>query len=242
LQTPDTLLFDANYLKIIYMKKLLIMGILVMGISLLPTHETKADGIAEVIKAAVVKVIKAVDLQIQRQQNKVIWLQNAQKTLENTMSKLKLDEISDWVEKQRELYQQYYDELSQVKAAITYYQRIRDITQKQIRLMEEYKRAWNLFRQDDHFTLDELDYMAKVYAGILEESAKNIDQIVLVTKSLTTKMSDAQRLEIINAAADRVDANYYDLIRFNGQNQLLSMQRAKDQQDIDATRKLYGLY
>ena len=46
--------------------------------------------IATIIKAAVKKVIKAVDLQIQRFQNKTIWLQNVQKSLENAMSKTKL--------------------------------------------------------------------------------------------------------------------------------------------------------
>ena len=46
-------------------------------------------------------MIIAVDLQVQRIQNKTIWLQNAQKTLENEMSKLKLDEITDWVQKNK---------------------------------------------------------------------------------------------------------------------------------------------
>lgn len=197
--------------------------------------------IAEVIKGAVKKVIKAIDLQIQRQQNKVIWLQNAQKTLENTMSKLKLDEISDWVEKQRTLYKDYYEELSKVKAIISYYHRIRDISQRQIQLVEAYHKAWNLFRQDKHFTSDELNYMGKVYSGILDESDKNIDQIFLVINSFQTQMSDAKRLEIINAAADQVDANYYELTRFNQQNIMLSLQRAKAYNDVEVVKKLYGL-
>jgi len=222
------------------MKKILIVVALLIGVSLLPSQQAHAQ-VAEIIKAAVVKAIKAIDLQIQRQQNKVIWLQNAQKTLENTMSKLKLKEITGWVEKQRTLYEQYYDELAKVKSVITYYQRIRDISQKQKRLIEEYKRAWHLLRQDVHFTRSELAYMEKVYAGILEESVKNMDQILLVTQSLTTQMSDAKRLEIIHAAADRVEANYEDLSQFNAQNQLLSLQRANDQHDIDVTRNLYGL-
>jgi len=83
------------------MKKLFIVFVLVGLESIAPTRSAQAQiPIAEIIKAAVKKVIKAVDLQIQRNQNKVIWLQNAQKTLENTMSKLKLDEITDWVDKQ----------------------------------------------------------------------------------------------------------------------------------------------
>ncbi len=154
------------------------------------------DPITFIIKEGIVKVIKAVDLKIQRLQNKTIWLQNAQKTLENSMSKLKLDEISGWVEKQRTLYEDYYEELYKVKATISYYQRVKDISQKQARLVEEYKRAWSLFKQDKHFNPKELDYMATVYSGILDETANNIDQIFLVINSFTTQMTDSKRLEL----------------------------------------------
>ena len=34
-------------------------------------------------------------------QNKTIWLQNAQKVIENQMSKTKLTEISGWTEQQK---------------------------------------------------------------------------------------------------------------------------------------------
>lgn len=224
------------------MKKLLvILGFVVMG-TIAPVQSTQAQApILEIIKAGVVKVIKAVDLQVQRQQNKVIWLQNAQKTLENATSQLELGEISGWVEKQHTLYQDYYEELYQVKTTVSDYQRIRDISQKQIRLMEEYQRAWRLFQQDKHFSPDELNYMAKVYSGILEESARNIDQIFLIVHAFSTQMSDAKRLELIHIAADQVDINYDDLRMFNRQNILLSFQRAKAQQDVEEIRKLYDL-
>jgi predicted transcriptional regulator YheO len=211
-----------------------------LSFTAMPTQQAHA-GIYEIIKAAVVKVIKAVDLKIQRLQNKTVWLQNAQKTLENTLSKLKLDEISDWTEKQKEQYRKYYEELAKVKAIISYYQRIRDITQKQVRLVEEYRRAWGLVRQDRHFTADEIKYMALVYSGILEESLKSIDQISLIVKSFTTTMSDAKRLELINDAADQVDTSYSDLVQFNRQNMLLSLQRAKTAHEVQAVKKLYGL-
>ncbi|MCH5688762.1 conjugal transfer protein TraI [Niabella sp. W65] len=200
-----------------------------------PTQQSHAV-VWVVVKAAVKKVIKAIDLQIQRLQNKTIWLQNAQKTLENTLSKLKLDEISDWTEKQKEQYRKYYEELAKVKSIISYYQRIRDITKKQLRLVDEYKRSWSLIRQDSHFTVEEIFYMEKVYSGILDESLKNIDQISLIIKSFTTKMSDAKRLELINNAADQVDVNYLDLVQFNRQNTLLSLQRAKTETEVQAVK------
>lgn len=205
-----------------------------------PQQQANAQ-VLEVITGAVKKVIRAMDLQVQRLQNKTIWLQNAQKTLENALSKMKLDEISDWTEKQKEQYRKYYEELAKVKATIAYYQRIRDITQKQVRLVQEYEQAWNLLRQDGHFTDEEIEYMQKVYAGIMQESMKNIDQVLLVVESFTTTMSDAKRLELINDAADRIDTNYNDLMRFNRQNAVLSLQRAKDANEAQLVRRIYGL-
>lgn len=224
------------------MKKILFVLVFVGIASIAPTGQAQAQiPIVDIIKAAVKKVIKAVDLQIQRQQNKVIWLQNAQKTLENTMSKLKLNEITDWVDKQKTLYKDYYEELQKVKAIISYYKRIKEITEKQVRLVEEYKRAWGLFKQDKNFTADELLYMGNVYTGILDESVKNLDQIFVVINSFQTQMTDAKRLEIINAAADRIDINYNDLKMFNHQGIVISLQRAKAQNDVDVVKKLSGL-
>ena len=193
------------------------------------------------VKAAVKKVIKAIDLRIQRLQNKTIWLQDAQKKLENTLSKLKLNEISEWTQKQKNLYRDYYEELTKVKSIITYYQLIRDISKKQVRLVNEYERAWGLFHKDSHFNQAELDYMQKVYSGILDESVKNIDQIFLILDSFTTQMSDAKRLEIINAAAIQIDVNYDDLTLFNRQNVLLSLQRAKTAHEVEVVKELYAI-
>lgn len=224
------------------MKKLIVCMWLVAVALLAPSNKVNAqDPIALVIKQAITKVIKAVDLKIQRLQNETIWLQNAQKVIENTMSKVKLDEITGWVEKQRTLYKDYFDELWRVKSIITYYHRIKEITEKQVRLVEDYKRAWALFRKDKHFTQEELTYMGQVYKGILDESVKNLDQLFLVINSFSTQMSDAKRLQIINSAAEKMESNYSDLKAFNQQGIMLSLQRAKATNNIDAVKQLYGI-
>lgn len=225
------------------MKKLIMIVFVTVLTTCTPLCTVQAQiPIIDIIKAAVIKAIKAIDLQIQKQQNKVIWLQNAQKTLENTMSKTKLGEITDWVQKQKDLYKDYYEELNKVKAAIAYYQRLRDMAQKEARTIDEYKRSWELFRQDKHFNQDELNYMEKFYAGILEESSKNIDELYIVVNSFQTQMSDAKRLELINAAADKIDQTYNDLRSFNQQGVQLSLQRAHAQKDVDVVRQLYGVH
>src|SRR5688572_23161043 len=153
------------------MKKLLTVLMLSVCLTLAPTKQSSAF-VWVVVKAALIKIIKAMDLAVQRLQNKTIWLQNAQKTLENTMSKLHLDEISDWVERQRTLYADYFEELRNVKVALLYYQRVKDIIIQQVQLVNEYKNAWTLFRQDKNFTTEELQYFFGVYTGMLAESSK----------------------------------------------------------------------
>nr|WP_294895094.1 conjugal transfer protein TraI [uncultured Pedobacter sp.] len=207
----------------------------------LPKGATAQIAVVEVIKAGVKKVIKAVDLKIQRLQNETIWLQNAQKVMENQLSKLKLGEIADWTEKQKELYGKYYQELWEIKSVITYYKRIRELTEKQIAIVDEYKWAWQLFQKDENFKAEELEYMEKVYSGILDASVKNLDQVLLVINSFKTQMSDAKRLEIINAAADQMDANYTDLKQFNIQNSKLSIQRTKSLEEAVILKELYGM-
>ena len=224
------------------MKKLLAVVLLALCFMVLPVQNANAQiPIMEIIKQAITKVIVAVDLKIQRLQNKTIWLQNAQKVLENKMSELKLTEISDWVEKQRAQYANYFDELWRIKAALAYYQKVKDIIEKQLHLVNEYKAAWALFKQDKNFTLDELDYMQEVYTGMMDESIKNLDQLSLVINAFVTQMSDAKRMEIINEVDHNLHENLNDLREFNNQNKMMSLQRATEKGDIETVKKLYGL-
>ena len=224
------------------MKKILAVVGLSMCCMFLPMQESKAQvPIVDIIKAAVKKVVKAIDLQMQRLQNKTIWLQNAQKTLENKMSQLKLNEIKDWVEKQRKLYDDYFQELWKVKAVLAYYNRVKDIIERQVEMVNEYKGAWALFKQDKNFTVEELEYMFNIYSGMMDESLKSIDQLFLVVNAFATQMSDAKRLEIINTVSDNLEQHYGDLKDFNNQNKLLSIQRASELGEIEYVKRLYGL-
>ncbi|MBS1598450.1 MAG: conjugal transfer protein TraI [Bacteroidetes bacterium] len=197
--------------------------------------------IISVITGAVKKVINALDLQVQRLQNKTIFLQNAQKLLENEMSKLKLDEIAGWVEKQRKLYSDYYDELWKVKQIIMDYGKIKQVVLLQGKIFSEYKKAYTIFQQDKHFSKAEIEYMYKVYSGIMDESVKDAEQLLLATGDLVTQMGDASRLDIIDQAFVTMQKIYNDLRQFNHQNIELSLQRGAQDGDVESVRKLYGL-
>lgn len=208
-----------------------------------PVREAQAViPIVQIIKQAVIKVIKAFDLMIQRLQTKTIWLQNAQKVLENKLSELKLTEIAEWTQKHKKIYELYYDELWQIKNALAAYVRIKEAIERQKRVLTEYNRAWNLVRQDNHFTEREIDYMYRVYKGILHESVRNLDQLVIVINSYKTKMSDAQRMAIIMQTTDNIERNMIDLLEFNMNTYQLSISRAKTKSESDRLKRIYGFH
>jgi hypothetical protein len=222
------------------MKKVIIIFLVALGMIL--TAQKSEAQILEIIKEATTKVIKAIDLKIQRLQTKTIWLQNAQKTLENEMAKLKLKQISDWTEKQRDLYQSYYAELWKVKNIIGTYQAVGAIIERQKELVQEYTHAWQLLKQDKHFRPEELNEMYQVYTGILDESLKNLDELNLVINSFRTQMSDGKRLELIHATSKGIDKNLSDLRSFNNRNFLISLSRARSIQEAEMIKKLYGIW
>ncbi|MGX5857957.1 conjugal transfer protein TraI [Dyadobacter jiangsuensis] len=222
-------------------KKVIILTVLLLTASTPVKQAQAAIPWAQIIKEAVRRVVRAMDLLVQRRQNRQIRLQNAQKALENTMTKLKLDEIEDWVKKQRALYQEYYSELKKVKAVVSYYFRIKATLDKQARIAEQYQTAWALFQNDRHFTSTELAQMQKVYQGILEETARSVELLELVVRSFSTQMSDVKRLEIIDRAAKSADQIYDELNTFNQENKLLSLSRAGSEFDAKVTKELYGI-
>lgn len=194
-----------------------------------------------VVTGLVKRVIKALDLEVQRLQNKTIALQNAQKVLENAESKLHLNEITGWMQKQKDLYQNYFNELWEVKTVITGYHRIKEIFKKQVELVNAYKHAWNLLQQDKHFTPEEISYMGNVYSGILNQTLEDANSLLSVVSAFTTQMDDVARMKIIENVGNQVDENYSELQRFNTENKMLSLQRSKDANDAAVMKWMYGL-
>jgi len=217
------------------MKKML------LGCVLLVSVHAQAQDIGSIIQQAVTRVIRAVDLEIQRLQTQTIFLQEAQKEIENAMSALRLDEIRGWVEQQKDLYAGYFQELADVKEVVSGYHKVEGVIRREEDILAGYRRAVALFGQDPHFSAAEISEMMRVYGAILAESEKNLEAVIGVIGSIAFVMTDQQRLSKIDAAAAAMDRSYRDLQVFTNQNQLISLQRARDKNDYETIKKLYGL-
>lgn len=213
--------------------------LLLISVSVLPADAQIP--IVDIIKKGIKKVIIAVDLRVQRLQNKTIALQNAQKALENAMSKLHLDEIRDIVEKQRQLYDDYFNELRKVKNAVSYFGSIKDILKINQQLVREYSDAWKVFKLDKNLTAAELEYMRNVYAGILREGSLVIDRVTKMGIDDFLQLPDAARIENIADIRQHSVELLAALRKFSQENRLLAIQRSVELNEISYVQKLYGL-
>jgi len=197
--------------------------------------------IVDLVTSAIKKVIVAIDLKVQLVQNQTIALQNAEAELENKMSLGNLNDISGWLNKEKNLYNSYYQELAQVKKIITDYDEIKQATQSQLELVREYKTAYGLFRQDKNFSPAEISNMASVYDGMLQESIRNLNEVVLAVTALSTQMSDGERLLTIHKATGEMQKNLNDMRQFNNNNLAITLQRAQENNDMRTVKTLYGI-
>ena len=226
------------------MKRKIKLLIAVAAVCFLSFSADTADAqipVVGLVSGVIKKIITALDLKVQELQNQTIALQNAEKNLENSMSLGNLNDITSWIGKERTLYQNYYKELATVKTIISDYDEVERIISEEEDLVQEYKNAQRLFSQDKHFSASELQEMATVYNGILQESIRNLDEAALAVKSVVTQMSDAERLLLIHKASAGMQKNLNDLRQYNNNNVWLSLQRATDEQDKQAVKKLYGI-
>jgi len=206
----------------------------------LPQQKAHAQ-ILDAINAAIEEAITQVDIGVQKIQAQTIWLQNTEAQLENQMGLSNLSSITTTLNKEKSLYASYYQELQTVKTLISDYDLVRRIIAEQTELVTEYKNAYNLFQQDRNFSPAEVNNMANVYSGILNESARDLTQISLAITSFQTQMTDAARLGLIHKAGADMQHNLNNLRQFNNGNMQITLQRAQELNDMNTVRQLYGL-
>ncbi|HEU5164147.1 MAG TPA: TerB family tellurite resistance protein, partial [Chitinophagaceae bacterium] len=104
-----------------------------------------------------------------------------------------------------------------------------------------YKAAYNQFKFSKNFTLAEIEWLGKVYSNLLNEGVKCLDELAMIVTAGKLRMSDDERLQAIDKIYDRTLEQFSFLQDLNNSTAILSVQREKDQQQLDISRKLYGI-
>ncbi len=139
------------------------------------------------------------------------------------------------------IHKTFLDGLMKVSPSVKKYKRIADVISYQLRIAKEYKLAFNRFKEDKQFSIQEIDYLGKVYSNLFTESLKSIDELAMVITSGKLRMSDDERLQAIDKIYLAAEEQYTFLKEFTNNTNLLSLQRKAEKAEIEMSRRLYGL-
>jgi hypothetical protein len=137
------------------------------------------------------------------------------------------------------LHSAFLNSLEAVSPAIRQYGRVADIITNQASIVSEYKAAWKQANASGHFSVAELVYMNSVFTQLLNQSVDNLTNLTNILTANTLRMSDAERLQAIDHTYADTQSKLSFLRSFNNQVAILSLQRAKEQNDVQMLQKLY---
>jgi len=138
------------------------------------------------------------------------------------------------------LHKTFLDGLLQVSPGVRKYKRITGIINYQIRIVKEYKNAFNQFRSDKSFTSQEIEYLGRVYGNMFDQSVKNLDELAMIITAGKLRMSDGERLQSIDRIYASIEDQFTFLKEFNSQTALLSLQRKSEKAGIDLSKTILG--
>ena len=189
------------------------------------------EWIVKLIKAAVDQVLKAMNLALMRLQNKNIDLMNIAKTAESIIHAEGMQKLMDTGKKMKALYKKYYDDLRRVKDAIVTIATVRDLVETQKDFMADYQRIIEMINTGTIFSPDEIDYITRASATILDNAIKNINDVTSIIESFKTDMTDADRLMLVKNMRNRIDQDKVSMEQLKNNVTAIVLMRSNPQKD-----------
>ncbi len=202
-------------------KKLIVMFCLVCF-----TITTQAQ--IPVIGTIIAKVIKAIDLKVQRLQNETLIMQVTQQAAEHELSKTKLSEITSWQEQLSKLYEGYFAELKQVKSTIAGGSMVKRILGLQQQVVIEYGR------------MGKEPALKPEYDAMLNSSIEILETLQMAVTSQLS-MKDAERICVIQTLRDAMYHCLETMQSLNKRQMEIISNRTRMEADLQFVKRLHGL-
>ncbi|PAM95578.1 hypothetical protein B4N84_07460 [Flavobacterium sp. IR1] len=136
------------------------------------------------------------------------------------------------------LHKTFLDALMQVSPMVKNYIKVTDIINYQILLVKESRNGLSRFSKSGNFNEKEIKYFESVYGNLLNLSLRNLDELTMVVTADKLRMSDDERLEAVDTIFLEMQDKLVFLRDFNASSNILLLQRAKERNDVQASKAL----
>lgn len=147
--------------------------------------------------------------------------------------------IKDISEGNFNVHKKFLDGLLAVNPELARYKRVSDIIRYQGYILTEYRTAYGRFVRGNRFTDTELDYMAKVYKNLFDQSLGNLEELAMIITAGELRMNDEERISSIDRIFYDMEDKLSFLRGFNKRASILDAQREKAELEVQMLKKIY---
>jgi hypothetical protein len=139
------------------------------------------------------------------------------------------------------LHNTFFNSLSTVNPAIKKYSKVASIIAMQISIAKQITNTIKSCKKSNMLLNSELKYLGAVFNNLLDECAKNLDELFALITNNETQIKDDERIQRIDKLYEDMKDKQMFTTSFSHSAKGLSIQRLNDQNDIIISKKMNGL-
>ncbi len=133
----------------------------------------------------------------------------------------------------------YFNSLKQVSPVVKNSPKVNEVLTYQHSILKDFRKFLDDCRRDDNLSSAEVNYIEDVYQNMLTECEASIDELTTITTSGEAEMKDDERLLRLDKVHDDMQDMYAFTQDFISSTRLLSLERARDKNQIRILKNLY---
>jgi len=139
------------------------------------------------------------------------------------------------------LHKAFLDGLLAVSPAVRGYERVAEIADLQVQMVQRAEAVMSRMRQDGSWRPEEVAAMGQVYGAVLADCAEDLGDVVLLLTDGAIRASDDERMQELDAVYNRILGNYRLVDGLSNQGALLALLRSREAGDVSVLRELFGI-
>jgi hypothetical protein len=158
-----------------------------------------------------------------------------------SIAKKGLGTIQDLKQGDFSLHKNYFNSLVNVNPRVRQYSRVAEIISLGIGIAKQTVSTMRNCQNTQQLTASELDYLSKVFDGLLADCSACIDAVANLITDGQVSMKDDERIKYIDKIYQQMMEAGVFVRSFSNTSLLLCRQRLQEQQDLQKIQQLNGL-
>jgi hypothetical protein len=156
------------------------------------------------------------------------------------IAKKGLNAISNIKDGHFSLDKDFFASLHNINPKVKQYGKVADIITLNMNIVRAYRRTMRDAGESKLFNSGEQSYMNAVFKKLIDRCTGLTDQLITVIAPGNLQMSDDERIKHIDSIYEEMRQSYVFANSFGGDARILSVQRRREEKDVNTIRNSYG--